>query len=152
MTASDFVTTYVPGSASAIYDVATGGEVDVNKRNHEDDLRCATWAFFEEKELRGPTRNYIRRYDEYFRTFESTSVQRVNKRVPLLTYLYVYVYPITTHNRHNPYMSAVQTTFCEAFSNFRAYSSYGSTSRRIYVQLCSSCLEKIISQKMSVSF
>eukprot|EP00982_Pelagococcus_subviridis_P016453 31479-Pelagococcus_subviridis.AAC.15 len=42
MTASDFVTTYVPGSASAIYDVATGGEVDVNKRNHEDDLRCAT--------------------------------------------------------------------------------------------------------------
>ena len=36
-----------------------GGEVDVNKRNHEDDLRCATWAFFEEKELRGPTRNYI---------------------------------------------------------------------------------------------
>ena len=74
------------------------------------------------------TSTFVRKY---FRKYESTSVQRVNKRVPLLTYLYVY--PITTHNRHNPYMSAVQTTFCEAFSNFRAYSSYGSTSRRIYV-------------------
>ena len=74
MTASDFVTTYVPGSASAIYDVATGGEVDVNKRNHEDDLRCATWAFFEEKELRGPTRNYI--------LYEGTSTFVLSKVLP----------------------------------------------------------------------